>query len=91
MNATITIDKAGRLVLPKPVRDELQLSPGDSLELHSSEDGILLRPARTGGRMKKDHGVWVFDSGKPLTEEVVRRTRHNILHDREHKILGLRR
>jgi hypothetical protein len=41
--------------------------------------------------MKKDHGIWVFDSGKPLTEEVVRRTRQNILHDREHKILGLRR
>lgn len=91
MNATVTVDKAGRLVLPKPVRDELQLCPGDALELQSSEDGILLRPARTGGRMKKEHGVWVFDSGKPLTEETVRRTRHNIRHDRERKILGLPR
>ncbi len=25
----LTLDKAGRVVLPKPVRDELQLSPGD--------------------------------------------------------------
>jgi AbrB family looped-hinge helix DNA binding protein len=91
MNATITIDKAGRLVLPKPMRDEMQLCPGDSLELQSSEDGILLRPARTGAGMKKEQGVWVFDSGKPLTEDMVRRTRHNVLHDRERKILGLPR
>ncbi len=46
MNATLTIDKAGRVVLPKPVRDALQISPGDSLELESSEDHIVLRPAR---------------------------------------------
>ncbi|MGH9550162.1 MAG: AbrB/MazE/SpoVT family DNA-binding domain-containing protein, partial [Terriglobales bacterium] len=46
MNTTLTIDKAGRIVLPKPVREALQISPGDSLELESSEDQILLRPAR---------------------------------------------
>jgi AbrB family looped-hinge helix DNA binding protein len=37
MTSRLTVDKAGRVVLPKPVRDELQLSPGDSLELESSE------------------------------------------------------
>ena len=35
MNTTLTVDKAGRVVLPKPVRDEMQLRAGDSLELES--------------------------------------------------------
>ena len=56
MNATLTIDKAGRVVLPKPVRDALQISPGDSLELESSEDHIVLRPARGRARMYKKQG-----------------------------------
>jgi AbrB family looped-hinge helix DNA binding protein len=35
MNTTITVDKAGRIVLPKPVRDKLQLQAGDSLEVEA--------------------------------------------------------
>jgi AbrB family looped-hinge helix DNA binding protein len=33
MNTTVTIDKAGRVVIPKEIRDELRLEPGDSLAL----------------------------------------------------------
>ena len=43
MTTTLTLDKAGRVVLPKPIRDEMQLRAGDSLELESSEDRIVLR------------------------------------------------
>jgi AbrB family transcriptional regulator (stage V sporulation protein T) len=91
MNATLTLDRAGRIVLPKAVREELQLDPGDSLELKVSEDQIVLRPARGNGRMKKEQGVWVFDSGKPMSEDLVRKTRRKILRERERKILGLSR
>jgi AbrB family looped-hinge helix DNA binding protein len=91
MNATLTLDRAGRIVLPKAVREELQLDPGDSLELKVSEDQIVLRPARGNGGMKKEHGVWVFDSGKPMGEDLVRKTRRKILRERERKMLGLSR
>jgi AbrB family looped-hinge helix DNA binding protein len=74
MVTTLTIDKAGRIVLPKPVRDELQLSPGDSLEIESSEDRVVLRPVRGGGRIYKKQGVWVMHSGAPLSQEVVEKT-----------------
>jgi AbrB family looped-hinge helix DNA binding protein len=88
MNTTLNMDKAGRIVLPKPVRDELQLLPGDSLEMEVSEDRIVLRPARNG-RMRKVKGVWVFDSGGgPISAEVVRRTLNKVRRDRERKILG---
>ena len=88
MNATITIDKAGRIVLPKPVRDELQLGPGDALEVESSEDQIVLRPARGKGRMYKEKGMWVFDSGEPLTVEVVNKTLRRVREERDRRNLG---
>jgi AbrB family looped-hinge helix DNA binding protein len=90
MNATLTIDKAGRLVLPKPVRDALQISPGDSLELESSDDRIILRPAAGKGRMYKKQGMWIFDSnsGAPLSAAVANRTLGRVRADRDRRILG---
>jgi AbrB family looped-hinge helix DNA binding protein len=73
MTSRLTVDKAGRVVLPKPVRDELQLSPGDSLELESSEERIVLRPVRGTGPLRKKRGVWVFRTGRPLSAEAVNR------------------
>lgn len=88
MNTTITMDKAGRIVLPKPVRDELQLGPGDALEVESSEDRIVLRPARGKGRMRREQGVWVFDSGRPLSLETVNKTIRSIRNERERRFFG---
>jgi AbrB family looped-hinge helix DNA binding protein len=88
MNTTLTLDKAGRIVLPKPVRDELQLSPGDSLEVESSEERIVLRPARGRGQMRKEGGVWVFDSGEVLSEQTVRKTLRKVRDQRNRKALG---
>ena len=91
MNATLTIDKAGRVVLPKPVRDALQISPGDSLELESSEDHIVLRPARGRARMYKKQGVWVLHGDGPLPAGVVEETMRKVRRERERAILGKQR
>jgi AbrB family looped-hinge helix DNA binding protein len=88
MNTTLTLDKAGRIVLPKPVRDELQLSPGDALEVESSEEQIVLRPARGRGHMKKESGVWVYDSGEALSAETVQKTMGKVRDQRQRKALG---
>ena len=88
MNATTTIDKAGRIVLPKQMRDDLQLGPGDAIELEASEDRVVLRPARGKGRMRREQGVWVFDSGQPLSADVVRKTIQRVRRERERSILG---
>jgi AbrB family looped-hinge helix DNA binding protein len=91
MVTTLTIDKAGRIVLPKPVRDELQLSPGDSLEVESSEERVILRPVRGNGRIYKKQGVWVFDSGEPLDGDVVNETIRQVREERHRRNLGKRR
>lgn len=88
MVTTLTLDKAGRVVLPKPVRDELQLTAGDTLELHSSEDEIVLRPARSKGRMYRKHGVWVFDSGETLSPDAVEKTIRRVREERDRHNLG---
>ena len=41
---TLKIDKAGRIVLPKPVRDRLRLKAGSRLSMEEKSGGILLRP-----------------------------------------------
>ena len=46
MNSKLSMDRAGRVVLPKPIRERLQLEPGESLEIESFEDHIVLRPIR---------------------------------------------
>ena len=64
MNATLTLDKAGRIVIPKTVRDELNLSPGDTLEMESEGNQVTLRPAKAPSRLIQDRGIWVYRSSK---------------------------
>jgi AbrB family looped-hinge helix DNA binding protein len=91
MTAKLTIDKAGRVVLPKPLRDELQLSPGDALELESSGEEITLRPSRGGAPLRKKRGVWVLSAGERVTTEDVRKVLDQVRRERDEQILGKRR
>ena len=54
----LRIDKAGRLVVPKHLRERLGLSPGAELEVSDQPDGVLLRPVRSTPAMIKVDGLW---------------------------------
>ena len=73
------MDKASRVVIPKPLWEELHLEPGDSLEMESAGEQITMRPARGTAPLTKEHGVRVFHSGQPLpasaTDEMLGRLR----------------
>jgi AbrB family looped-hinge helix DNA binding protein len=90
MNATLSIDRAGRLVLPKPVRQQLQIEPGESLEMESFDDHIVLRPVRATATAYKKRGIWVFRTG-PLKASVVDETIRRVRKERERQILGTKR
>jgi AbrB family looped-hinge helix DNA binding protein len=84
----LTLDKAGRIVLPKPLRDELHLEPGDTLEIESSGEDIMIRPARGQAQLRKKHGVWVYRTGEPLTAAAVEKTARQIRRERDVHNLG---
>jgi AbrB family looped-hinge helix DNA binding protein len=70
VTAKLTLDKAGRVVLPKPLRDRLQLAPGDTLHLESEGERITLRPVRQNVMLKKELGVWVYQ-GEPADDSIL--------------------
>ncbi len=70
MDTRVTIDRAGRVVVPKAVRDELRLQPGDELELRSGPDSITLAPVHNSTTLVKEQGVWVYRSGVPSSQSL---------------------
>ena len=58
---TITIDNAGRVVIPKEIRDRLNLFPGTELELAMVNDEINLRTSTNLPALKEKKGILVFD------------------------------
>jgi AbrB family looped-hinge helix DNA binding protein len=60
MPIKVSLDRAGRLVLPKSLREQMHLAPGDDLLIESEGDRITLRPVRVEALLKKEHGIWVY-------------------------------
>ena len=83
MTTKLTLDKAGRVVLPKPLRDELELAAGDTLELESRGEQIVLRPLRGSAPLQKERGVWVYRTGRPLTAATTDQTLRQIREERD--------
>ena len=83
MKAKLTLDKAGRIVVPKPIRGKLLLAPGDELELEFLDDRITLRPLRGTAKLRKKRGVWVFHCGELLSAATVAATIERERRERE--------
>ena len=88
MTVKVTLDKAGRIVLPKPLRQELQLVPGDILEAETSGEQITLSPLRGTAGLHKKRGVWVYRAGEPLSDAVVQETLRQVRRERDEENLG---
>ena len=72
-----TIDSAGRIVIPKAIRERLGLVPGEPLELREREGHLEIEPAPTPMRLvRRKHGTVAVPEAElpPLTDELVRAT-----------------
>lgn len=68
-----TIDKAGRVVIPKPVRDRLALEGGEELEIEVAYGRIeISRPFRDEPLVETEDGLLTFAGGPGLTVEETR-------------------
>jgi AbrB family looped-hinge helix DNA binding protein len=69
---TLTIDGAGRVVIPKPVRDRLGLRAGSTLEVLETPEGVTLKPAEQGSPLKRIGRFLVITSEPPPGFDVVK-------------------
>jgi AbrB family looped-hinge helix DNA binding protein len=68
---TVRIDAAGRLVVPKAIRDELGLTTPGAVEIDIEADGATLRPRRPRGELCDEEGLLVVSVGRPVTDDEV--------------------
>jgi AbrB family looped-hinge helix DNA binding protein len=68
-----TIDKAGRLVVPKALRDQVGMAPG-TVEVFVDGTGIRIEPLASGGVVEKD-GILMLAKGFDMSPEQLREFR----------------
>ena len=88
MTTRLTLDKAGRVVIPKSLREKLCLGPGDQLELDIVGEQITLRPVRGNAPLTEERGVWVSRTGQSLSASVSDETLRRLREDRDRQNLS---
>lgn len=88
MTAKLTIDKAGRVAIPKMLREELELGPGDNLELECEGEDIVLRPVRRRPALEKERGIWVYRTGERLRASEAQDTLQQVRSRGNRRLLG---
>jgi AbrB family looped-hinge helix DNA binding protein len=82
---TVTIDTAGRLVIPKEIREEAEIEPGTPLDI-AVRDGVIEITPRAAGVELVRKGRWLvarpLKPGPPLTNETVNRVIRRIRNER---------
>ena len=67
-----TIDKAGRLVIPRSLRGRIGLAGGGEVEIELVGAGIRIEPV-AGGDLREEEGLLVIPgSGAPVSRQIVR-------------------
>ena len=60
-----TLDRFGRIVIPKKIREDFHLQVGSSIRIEEGEGEIVLKPVEGEPSLVKKDGVLVF-SGKAV-------------------------
>jgi len=67
-----TIDKAGRLVIPRSLRDSIGLASGGPVEVELDGAGIRIEPV-AGRELREEEGLLLIPAlGVPIDETFVR-------------------
>jgi AbrB family looped-hinge helix DNA binding protein len=77
----ITIDRAGRVVIPKEIREEAGIEPGMPLQVSCREGRIEIEPRRRPIRIEKRGRLQVavsVQAGEPLSRAAVRRAQSRV-------------
>ncbi|MCP3981237.1 MAG: AbrB/MazE/SpoVT family DNA-binding domain-containing protein [bacterium] len=81
-----TMDAAGRLVVPKAIREEAGLRPGEPLEVTVHDGRVEIVTAPRQVRIRERNGIRIAEpagSYETLSEQTVRKTRDRLRGDRK--------
>ena len=70
----VTIDKAGRLVIPKQLRDHVGLRPGE-VEITADGAGLRIRPLAEESLDERDGRLVIPAAGAQIDDDLVRSLR----------------
>jgi AbrB family looped-hinge helix DNA binding protein len=65
------VDQAGRIVLPKSIRDALGLLPGTKVDISPYGAGVQVVPAGRTARLVDEDGVLVSAGETPVDDDVL--------------------
>ena len=85
---TLRIDSAGRVILPKPLRDRLGLRAGSILEMQETPEGVTLRLAERKPSLVRK-GKFLVHTGELPAGYDLRKAIEDEREDRDRKIWGL--
>ncbi|MGA7523856.1 MAG: AbrB/MazE/SpoVT family DNA-binding domain-containing protein [Acidobacteriaceae bacterium] len=90
MKTMVRIDKAGRLVVPRRLREAIGLDENTELEIEQEGNTLVLRHrSEAGTRAVKENGIWVFESdGGVITNQMVNEVIERGRNERLQRVLG---
>ena len=88
--AHISIDRFGRVVLPKGIRDRLGIREGTEFDVEEYEHSIVLKPIRKQAKLIRKGKALVVQLGEPITQDMINETIEKLRLERTEQILGMK-
>jgi AbrB family looped-hinge helix DNA binding protein len=85
-----TIDRAGRVVIPKAIRDRAGLVPGTEIDIRVDNGVVEISPPRPKGRLVEEDGFLFWESAPgtpPITGEAIDQAIQDVRREREDEII----
>lgn len=67
----VKVDSAGRVMLPKALRESLGLTPGATVDVSRYGGGLHLVPHGRTARLVEEHGVLVATSDTTIDDDIL--------------------
>jgi AbrB family looped-hinge helix DNA binding protein len=85
----LVVDKLGRVVIPKPLRDRLGLQAGAHLEITERDGTLVLKPsAECSARLEMRNGLLVHTGSKPAGDMDIGRLLARLRDERDLRNIG---
>ena len=81
MTAHLEMDRFGRILIPKALREALALQPGAQLEVEVEGGALHLRPAARDVQVTRRHGRLILSADGVITGDPVQDLRYERLNE----------